>query len=106
MLPTDPGPLETKLSTQEMIYRIHRKLNQLEHEMHSVHALVDTAFPGADYNKHRTDHEVIHERNIERRRLFSNLKSQAIAGLMMFTASAIIGLIAFAAVSYIKHGSL
>ena len=103
-LPTEPSPLETKLSTQELIYRIHRKLNELEHSMHEFHALLDTAFPGADLNRHRTDHEEIHEKNIERRRLWSNLRSQALAGVMMFAASAVIGLIVFSVTSYLKHG--
>lgn len=106
MLPTEPAPLETKMSTQELIYRIHRKINELERTMHEFHSLVDTAFPGADFNKHRDDHEKIRETEVERRRLFSNLRTQALEGLMMFTASALIGLIAFAAVSYIKHGGL
>lgn len=105
-LPTEPAPLETKMSTQELIYRIHRKINDLERTMHEFHALVDTAFPGADFNKHRGDHERIHEKEVERRRLWSNLKTQALAGVMMFAAGAFVSVVGFAVVSYIKHGGL
>lgn len=103
-LPTEPSPLETKLSTQELIYRLHRKFNELEHSMHEFHALFDTAFPGADLNRHRADHEEIHEKNVDRRRLWATLRAQAMAGLMMFAASMLLAMAVYSFTSYLKHG--
>jgi hypothetical protein len=60
--------------------------------------------PGADIHQHHDDHIEIRETRIERRRIWSTLKAQALGGLMMAIASAMIGIVAYASVMFIRGG--
>jgi hypothetical protein len=92
-LPTDPVPLE-KLSTLEMVHRIHRAFNvaqeeqerrnhELEKMIMALEAKVDGAFPGADYNKHKQDHDDIHELQRDAKQLKKDIWTRSITGLWL-----------------------
>lgn len=92
-LPTEPAPLE-KMSTMEMVSRIHRAFNAAEEErmrrhselekmLMALEAKMDTAFVGADYNRHKTDHDTIHEAARDAKQLKKDLWARSITGLWM-----------------------
>jgi len=71
------------------------EMDVLRQDMYKLAALVDSAFVGADYNAHRSDHIEIIERRIERRRFWSNLRAQSIAGALMAVGGALAGWLAY-----------
>lgn len=101
-LQTDNAPLEGRESTAQLIARINRELDRLQRDVHELAARMDSMIPGADYHRHHDDHVELHETRAERRRMWLNLKSQAVAGLMMATAGAVFGILAYAALAWVK----
>ena len=101
---TDNAPLYGRESTAQLIARINRELDRLQHDVHELAARIDAMIPETDIHQHHDDHIEIRETRIERRRVWSNLKSQALAGLMMAVASAMIGIVAYASVMFIRGG--
>jgi len=78
-LPTEPAPLE-KMSTLEMVHRIHREINALQRSVTELELRVESAFPGADFNRHRTDHEAIHEAEHDAKQLKKDLWTRSVTG--------------------------
>lgn len=101
---TDNATLEGRESTAQLIARINREIDRLQRDVHALSALIDSLVPGADYHRHHDDHVEIHEQRIERRRMWSNLRSQALAGFVMAAAGGAIGVLVYAATAWIRNG--
>lgn len=99
---TDNAPLDGRESTAQLIARINRELDRLQRDMHELSARVDSMVPGADIHQHHDDHVEIHETRVERRRMWSNLRSQALAGFVMAVLGGLFGVIGYAAVAWVK----
>jgi len=99
---TDNAPMEGRESTAQLIARINRELDRLQRDVHELAARIDAMVPGADFHRHHDDHAEMHEARVERRRTWSNLKSQALAGFVMAVAGAIFGVLAYATTAWVK----
>jgi len=99
---TDNTPLEGRESTGQLIARINRELDRLQHDVHELAARMDAMVPGADIHRHHDDHVEIHESRVERRRMWSNLRSQALAGFVMAVTGGAFGVLAYAAAAWVK----
>ena len=101
---TDNVPLEGRNSTAQLIERINRDLDRLQKDLHELSHRMDAMMPGADFRLHYDHHVDITENTVERRRLWSNLRSQALAGVMMAIGGGFLALIVYATTQYVKTG--
>lgn len=99
-LPTEPAPLETKLSTQEMFYRLHREFNRLERRMDEHMAEADTAYPGADRRRHYDHHVNIDQRELDRKEFWKKVIPQVVGGTFL----AGLGFFAAAILFFVRNG--
>ena len=83
-LPTDRSLFDQKLSTSELLARIHAEINKLHTMVYDLEARVDTAFPGADLQRHRTDHERMYDDEQNTRSMWHNLRDKSLFGLVIF----------------------
>ena len=99
---TDNAPLEGRESTAQLIARINRELDRFQRDVHELSARIDAMVPGADIHRHHDDHVEIHEMRVERRRMWSNLRSQALAGFVMATTGGAFGVLAYAVTTWVR----
>lgn len=100
---TDNAPLQDRESTGQLIARIMREFDRMQRDHHALSALIDSLIPDVDYRQHHEDHIQIRDSRIERRRMWSNLKSQAIAGVVMAIAGGAFGVLAYAITAWVKQ---
>lgn len=86
-IPTEPAPLETKISTDERFRRIERAHNLLERRFDEHTAAADAAYPGADRRRHYDQHVDMTQREIDRREFWKKLVPQIVGGLVIAAAS-------------------
>jgi hypothetical protein len=104
MLPTDNSPLEHAQTTRDMVNRIHRAINALEHDIALLESRMESAYPGADLNKHRLDHERIHEREQEFKMLFRSIKEKSIVGVFLAVGAFVFAAVVAFTINYVKSG--
>jgi hypothetical protein len=106
-LPDESKPPETyKPSAASMpvtrmeLHQAHKAINKQGMRQDAFEAKVDAMIPGADYDMHYDHHERIDDRDIESKKLWSEVRKAMLIGLILFVAGAITaGLL-----NYIKYG--
>ena len=101
---TDNAPLDGRTSTSQLIDRINRDLDRLQRDVHELSCRLDAIMPGADDRLHYEHHVDITEATVERRRLWSNIRSQAMGGVMMAIGGGMIALVVYAVAQYVRTG--
>jgi len=101
---TDNAPLDGRTSTAQLIDRINRDLDRLQRDVHELAHRLDAMMPGADDRLHYEHHVDITEATVERRRLWSNIRSQAMGGVMMAIGGGMIALVVYAVAQYVRTG--
>ena len=103
-LPTDNAPLEPTMSTRDLVNRVHRAINQLEISIQRLEARMESAFPGADLNKHKADHDVIHEREQERKMLYRAIKEKSLVGVFLAVGAFVFAAVVAFTINYVRSG--
>ena len=104
MLPTDNSPLETSLTTRDLVNRIHRAINKLEHDIALLEASMESAYPGADLNRHRSDHDRIHERELENKMLLRAIKEKSLVGIFLAVGAFVFAAVVAFMVTFFRSG--
>lgn len=87
--------MEGRTSLVQLMDQIGSRIDRLQRDHHELSLRLDSMIPDADDNRHYDDHSEIKELRIERRRFWSNLRSQAVAGVVMAAGGGLVGWIVF-----------
>lgn len=86
-IPTEPAPLEPKLTLDQRVHRLERAHNALLIAFDNHTQVADTAYPGADRRRHYDQHVDMTQKEIDRREFWKKLVPQIVGGLVIAAAS-------------------
>jgi hypothetical protein len=72
-----------KTSSVDLLHEYHKKLHDLERIHLEFAARMDSAFPGADLNRHREDHDELLQSRLESERVWKDMKTRVLSGIVL-----------------------
>ena len=91
-----------QLSDRELLGMYNAKLQELERLHHELSARFDASIPGADTNQHHADHQDIYDRRVNDKKLWADVRSRILAGVILALVGVVVFLLAINGVRLIK----
>ena len=78
------------ISDADLLKELHSRVHAWEKAHLEFTAKVDNAFPGADMNRHREDHEEISQAKVESDKAWKDMKARVISGIVLAIVASLV----------------